>query len=351
MKKYTGILILIGIIAIVVIQLGKNKQTSKNRIYQYDKEQVITVHSQLISQNKLKDEQAFSGVFEADREVKINTDIPGKVIAVYIEEGENVKKGQLLAKLDDLLLRNQLKTIKNQINGLEIDVNRYTILTEADAIQGVKLEKIETALRAANIQRETVLEKIQKTSIRAPFKGVATKKMTEVGSYAAPGMPLFILTNISELKFTLHVTETDLNRFNLGTTHRIIADSYPDKELIGEIEMIGSKGNMGNSFPVQFVMKNTPKDLIKSKMFGTVSIGISNNSNELSIPSDAVIGSHIEPQVYVIQNGIAKLKNITISRRINNVSMVSKGLNNGDEIITAGFINLFDGANVTSTKN
>jgi hypothetical protein len=55
--------------------------------------------------------------------------------------------------------------------------------------------------------------------------------------------------------------------------------------------------------------------------------------------------------VYVIRNGKATIQNITISRRVNDASMVSKGLKNGDKIITAGFINLFDGANVTSTKN
>jgi multidrug efflux pump subunit AcrA (membrane-fusion protein) len=111
--------------------------------------------------------------------------------------------------------------------------------------------------------------------------------------------------------------------------------------------MTGSKANMGNSFPVQFLVKNTTDLKIKSGMFGSVQL--KNNSDEklIIIPASSVVGTNIQPQVYIVNNGKAILKNITISTRFQNKAVVSGGLTGGEVIITNGFINLFDGANVS----
>lgn len=82
-------------------------------------------------------------------------------------------------------------------------------------------------------------------------------------------------------------------------------------------------------------------------MFGKVQL--KNNSEEklIIIPASAIVGTNIQPQVYTIKNGKAILQNITTSIRIQNKVQVSSGLTEGDVVITNGFINLFDGANVT----
>ena len=99
---------------------------------------------------------------------------------------------------------------------------------------------------------------------------------------------------------------------------------------------------MGNSFPVHFALKNTPDNLLKSKMFGKAHIEASKNQKTILIPSSSIIGSDVKPQVYLIVDGKAKLHDISISRRLGAKAVVSKGIKEGDVIITAGFINLFD---------
>ncbi len=351
MKKLTGILILVALIAIIVIQLAGNKKISENRIYQYDKEQPTFVHTEKIQLANAGGNHLFTGTFEANKEVKINADVQGKILRIYVEEGAHVRKGQNLIKLDDQLLRLQLKTINTQIEGLEADVDRYTILSEADAIQGVKLEKTLLGLKTAKIQKETLRATIAKTTIRAPFSGIVTKKMMEVGAFAAPGMPLLIVTEISNLKFTINVAEHEIGLFKMGESYNILADLYPEVELEGKVTLIGSKGNMGNNFPVEFTLTNTPDKKLKSKMFGKVIVNITDDVSSILIPATAIIGSNIQPQVYLVVNGKAKLQNVTVSSRVNGRAVIESGVKEGDVIISAGFINLFDGANVTATKN
>ena len=104
---------------------------------------------------------------------------------------------------------------------------------------------------------------------------------------------------------------------------------------------------MGSSFPVQFTVNNTSDLKIKSGMFGKVILKSDNQEKNIIIPASAMVGSENQPQIYLIKNGKAVLQNITISKKIQNKVVVSSGLNEGDVIVTNGFINLFDGANVT----
>ena len=347
MKKIINILILVALIAIVVVQLKSNKDVAVNRVYHYDKEQVIMVSALNISATNVDEKYEFTGVFDAKKEAKVNADIQGKIIKYFVDKGSEVKKNQPLLKLDDELLKLQLEAINVKIEGFEADRKRYQVLTDADAIQGVKLEKTLIGLRAAEIQKKTLLAQIDKTTIRAPFSGVVTMKMSEVGSFAAPGVPLVILTDISDLKFKINVTESDLNLFALNEKYQIQSDAYPEMTIEGIATAVGNKGNMGNSFPIEFAIKNNKDKKIKSKMFGKVVLDDTNQQDVITIPSSAIIGSDIKPSVYVIVDGKVVLKPITVSKRLQNRVIVGSGLKTSDQIVTSGFINLFEGANVT----
>lgn len=82
-------------------------------------------------------------------------------------------------------------------------------------------------------------------------------------------------------------------------------------------------------------------------MFGKVAAKSGSNTNQISIPASVMVGTTIQPQVYVIKNGSAVLQNITVSERFEDKVIVSEGISEGDQIVSNGFINLFDGAKVT----
>ena len=347
LKKVLYVIIPLAIIAIVVIKLKTNKEITQSKVYQYDKEQAINVQVDTLQLENVNAESSYSGTFEPNKETKISAELQGKINTILVDAGSVVRKGQTLIQLDNSLLKLQLQTIEVQIEGLEADVNRYTILAKADAIQGVQLEKAKLGLKSAKVQKATFLEQINKTTIKAPFNGVVTAKLSEEGAFAAPGVPLLQITDITTLKFTVNVPEKDLSQFKLNRSYSLSADAYSEILLTGKTTMIGSKANMGSSFPIQFTVNNTSDLKIKSGMFGKVLLKNETPGKGIIIPSSAIQGTDNQPQVYVVKNGKALLQNITISKKTQNKAVVSNGLNEGDVIVTNGFINLFDGANVT----
>ncbi|ERM80536.1 hypothetical protein P872_12885 [Rhodonellum psychrophilum GCM71 = DSM 17998] len=349
-RKIAAIVAGVALIALVVFKLKNNKEIAVNKVYQYESEKPIRIDADKLQYGYINGDLGFTGTFEPYKESKISAEQSGKINRILVDVGTAVKKGQTLVQLDNSLLNLQLQSIMVQIEGVEKDVNRYTVLSQADAIQGVQLEKAELGLKSAQVQKATLTEQISKTTVKAPFDGIITAKLNEEGAFAAPGIPLLQITDISQLKFTINVSENDLKHFNPKQSYAITSDAFPDVSLEGKELMVGSKANMGSSFPIQFLVRNTPDLRIKSGMFGKAILNLEQNKKGILIPGTAIIGSSSQPQVYLVKDGKAMLQNITISERIGNKALVSSGLNEGDVLVTSGFINLFDGANVSIKK-
>lgn len=350
-KKIIYLVVALAIVVFTIVKLKNNKETTQKRVYQYNKETPISVSVDTMKLETVNAEYSYAGVFEPFKESKISAEVQGKISSLLVDVGSMVETGQALIQLDNSLLKLQLKSVEVQIEGLEADVKRYTVLAQADAIQKVQLEKSQLALKAANVQKATLLEQINKTTIKSPFNGIVTAKMTEEGAFAAPGMPLLQITDISKLKFTINLPEQKMNQFTIGQTNKLTVDAFPEIALEGKISMIGSKANIGNSFPIQFLIDNTNDLKIKSGMSGSVFVSNKNEEKQIIIPASAIVGTNLKPQVYKVKQGKAILSNIIISARIENKLIIEKGLTEGDVIVTTGFINLFDGANVRTIKN
>jgi len=272
-------IILIGIFAGIAYKLRSNKKTAQERVYQFDKSDVVPSKNDstaLASPKTADGALQLTGIFEPNKDTKISAELQGKINRVFVDGGSIVSQGQTLIQLDNSLLKLQLQAIDVQIQGFQADVNRYTILAKADAVQGIQLEKAELGLKSAQIQQATVQEQINKTTIKAPFAGVVTAKLSEEGAFAAPGVPLLQIIDISKLKFTVNVPEKDLKYFQMGRNYTIVADVYPDTKLSGKVIMIGSKANIGNSFPVQFLVQNLKNQALKAGMFGNITIQTKN---------------------------------------------------------------------------
>ena len=346
LKKVLYVIIPLAIIAVMVVKLKSNKEITQNKIYEYDKEQAVNVQADTLHVENVNAKYSYSGTFEPNKETKISAELQGKINTLLVDVGSVVIKGQTLVQLDHSLLKLQVQTIDLQVEGLEADVNRFIILSKADAIQGVQLEKAELGLKSAKVQRAILLEQINKTTIKAPFQGVVTAKLSEEGAFAAPGVPLLQITDITNLKFTVNVPENDLRQFKLNHSYTITADAYPEISFTGKVTMIGSKANMGSSFPIQFTLNNTSDLKIKSGMFGKVNLENASQEMGIIIPASAMVGTAFQPQVYLVKNGKSVMQNISISKNIQNKVVVSSGLKEGDIMVTNGFINLYDGANI-----
>lgn len=345
-KKMLGIIIIMGLLAFIIFKLMSNKKTTEAKVYHFDKNQPVYVQADTIKPEDVDIENAYVGNFEPFRETRLSAENQGKVNSIFVDIGSYVKQGQSLIQLDNSMIKLQLQSIDVQIEGLESDVSRYTTLAKADAVQGIQLEKAELGLKAARIQRATLLEQIEKSTIKSPISGIVTAKLSEVGSFAAPGVPLLQITDIAQLKFTVNVPENDLKNFHLNQVYKITVDVYPGATLSGKAVMIGSKANPANRYPVQFLLNNIQNMAIKSGMFGLVYLDDTPEQKEIIISSSAIMGSSERPQVYLVKNGKAVLQEIVVSKMIQDKSIIAEGLKEGDIIITNGFINLEEGKGV-----
>lgn len=145
---------------------------------------------------------------------------------------------------------------------------------------------------------------------------------------------------------TLNVPESDLKFFQNNQKVDVTASIYPDNYLSGKVIMIGSRGDFAHNYPIQILLQNRPDYLIKAGMFGSVKISTANNKMLPSISKRALIGSSISPQVYIIENDKAILREVTVGLQNNQYAVILSGLETGEVVVASGFINLKNGSPV-----
>ncbi|MCB0733250.1 MAG: efflux RND transporter periplasmic adaptor subunit [Bacteroidetes bacterium] len=344
MNRIINILILVGILAMIVIQLAQNKKKAENRVYKYDKESPINVFGEVVIENKSIQEKTYSGTFESNNEVKLNADIQGRISQVFVKEGQHITKGQPLLKIDDQMLQLQLNVLNTKLKGLKDDETRYSNLSKTDAVPAINLEKTINAIATVEAEKKTIMEQISKTTVRAPFSGVISMKFCEVGGFASPAIPLFEIINQSDLKFVINVPDSDLPLF-IRNQNYSIRTYASNKSIVAQLSQVSSKGGTGNNFKIEFQIENS--EGLKAGMFGELQLTSDETLKDaLLIPSKSIIGSESNPEIYKVSNGKAVRTPILILSRSSDKLAVAGTIEKGDTIVTGGFINLFDNANV-----
>ena len=189
MKRNIIWIVLIVLLALTIWKLASNKSIQEERVYRHDRNAAVNVTVDTVRQQAFTEGVRYTGTISSLLEGKVMAEVPGRVVAVAVAEGQWVEKGQVMVKLDGDLLRLQMQAAEVQVEGLEKDQQRYSILTGADAVQGVQLEKTELALRGARIQLSTLKEQVQRTTITAPFSGFVTQLGVEVGTPRILSLP------------------------------------------------------------------------------------------------------------------------------------------------------------------
>jgi RND family efflux transporter MFP subunit len=123
---------------------------------------------------------------------------------------------------------------------------------------------------------------------------------------------------------------------------------YPDAKFQGKVSMIGAQGDDAHNYPVEITVQNTASNPLKAGMYGSVANSHELKGESLAVPRQAILGSAKDPQVYVVENGKAVLKNVAIGVATNEFYEITKGLKAGDQVVTSGQINLQNGTLVTA---
>ena len=309
----------------------------------------MLVQATVASMHTFESSFSFLGTFEAVRQNTIGSDANGKIIKLNVEEGDKVSQGQIIAKVDDEMLQLQLQNAEVSIEGQKNDDGRYSNLAKENAVSGVQVEKTKLGLRSAEIQKRQIQKQLKSTNITAPFSGVITKKMVDLGSVIGAGSPLVEITDISSLKLTVSVPERDILKFKLNQEVSVSADIYGKRMFDGKVTNVSVQADKSHNFKVQITVKNAQQELMAG-MYGSVSLSNSKSITALSIPRKALVGSSKNPQVYVIKNGKSILTSFNAGTSDGEFIEVVDGLSKSDQIIIKGQVNLQNNSNVKTTS-
>lgn len=348
MKKIVSAIIVIVLLSLMVWKLVGNKKEIDSR------KEVKTVTSSIavtVGEAKrmlVSNELRFVGVTEANQEVVISPEATGKVVEINFKEGDYVNKGKVLARLDDRQAQLSLNNAKLVHKKYKDDYEKFLLLRKSDAVSENQLLEMKLAYENAEIQMDQATKMLEDTRVTAPFSGYITQKSIDLGAFVAsvPATPIAKLIDIAKLKIVCSVSETDAYTLKLGQDVSVVAGVYPDVVFKGKISYISSQGDEAHTYPVEVSVENQTKYPLKAGTYVNMTIQGAEQQTRLMIPRNAIVSSVKEATVYLVKGQEVKLTPITAGKDHGNYLEVVAGLQEGDQVVTNGQINLMDGATV-----
>lgn len=346
LKKILNIVITLIVIGVVVFKLYSNKKQIDENLHQLEQKSVlISVEVTEAKLGKLQQELSFTGVFDANNDLTLTSEVSGKVKKIFKQEGDPVKKGEKIFCIENSLFKSQLQLAEDNLNKTKKNLERFKNLESTQAISKQKLEDIQLAYKKAKLDYETALFNYEESFFESPIHGIINKHMVEIGTYVFPGKPVCQIVSCKPLIFKTLITESDLLKIKKDQPVVIMPDIASDRELNGEITHVASKTNNSGKFEME-VMVHDNNLMIKPGMLGKAIVTVNGTDKQLMIPRKCLEGSIKDPKVYIIRNNIAELVPIQIENILDEQLIVKSGIGVHDQIVVNGQINLDHGTRV-----
>jgi len=349
MKNKKVIIISIIIIAAIVAILFYNKSRSTMK----SKSDILTsisVSVTKVGKQKLSTTRLMVGTIAAYNDVAIISETSGKVTDVHAEVGQYVSAGAPIVQIDYELKKAAYISAETNYEKAKKDLERFESLYKQNATTDQQIEGARLAAKAAEAQYISARRQYNDTKISTPISGIVTSRNVDVGTYVSNNMLVANVVDISRLKVKINVSESDVFGLKIGDKVEVTTDVYPSVKYIGKIKSISSKADEAHTYPVEVTLDNSEQHPLKAGMFGRISFTSKMDGEVLSIPREALVGSMKTPQVYIVDGGVARLRNIVAGSEIGTAISVLGGLKEGDIIVTNGQNNLKDSVAVTIMK-
>ena len=256
--------------------------------------QVLNVNAKIIKPQSLTDEFTTTGVLLPDEEVDLS-----------FEEGTSVKKGQLLAKVNDRQLQAQLQRLVSQLKLAEDRVFRQDALLKRDAVSKEAYEQVKTDLATLNADIEIIKANIELTELRAPFDGVIGLRQVSIGTYASPTTVVAKLTKIAPLKVEFSVPERYAKQIKKGTNLNFSVEGNLDA-FGAQVYAVESAIDPNlHQFTARALYPNVKHILLPGR-YASVLLKKDEIENAIAIPTEAIVPEMGKDKVYLYKSGKAE---------------------------------------------
>lgn len=294
-------------------------------------------------------ELSYSGTIEAENTAQIGFALPGTVNHIAVQEGQFVKKGQLLASIDATEYSNALDIANAGLKQAEDLYKRLTELYEKGSLPAKDYIDIQTKVAQAKASKRISAKHIADSKLYAPISGIISAKLVEMGSTAAPGLPAFSIVKTDLVYAKIAVPETEVGNMRMGKIATVFIPTLNER-ITGQITIINPQAEASTrAYAVKVKLNNNQQQLLPG-MIANVQIANKNKSESISVPASAVVRD-ADGLTYVFLSNPQKK---AIRKRItpgnitgNDAIIIKEGLAEGDKVVIAGQTRLKDGTSLS----
>lgn len=330
-------IVMLGLATAVALTSGCKGQPQQAETVAQTAERVERVEATVLKETEIARQLELSTTLNAYETMNVAPSLTGLIEHIYVKEGDQVKQGDMLVRMD----QNQFTNTQLAFANLETEMQRTKALYESGALSQQTYDQV----RLSYDQTQKSLNFLEtNTFVKAPFAGVIASKNYEDGELYG-GQPILTLIDIAKLKAILNVPETYFPMIKEGMTLQLHSDIYPNRTFDAKVETVFPTVDANtHTFQVRIVLNNNA-NLLRPGMFVRTTMAIG-KSNAIVVPYQGVLkllGSN-ERYIFVEREGVAKRIFVELGERYDDrIEIISDELVPGDRMITTGQARLIDG--------
>lgn len=316
-----------------------------------EKPETIAVEAVPVTSGELVAHYNATASLQAEHAASVIAELPGTVLSIDVEEGDHVRKGQVLARLDADRSRLTLRQNEAELGKLQNDLNRNERLVDRKLIPATTFDQSQSQFLAQRADTELARMKVRKSEIVAPFDGIVTRRWIKRGQFMAANSKAFDIADFSDLTTRLSIPERDAAALKVGQAVDISVDAMPDQRFSGTVERIAPIVDEASGTVAVTVAADNASKQLRPGLFCRLDIAFDRIANAVLLPKAALQGGGNDSVVYVISDGKAKRTRVTLGRENGARVQVLDGVVPGAMVVTAGQAALRDGAEVQVLGN
>ncbi|MBJ2195013.1 MAG: efflux RND transporter periplasmic adaptor subunit [Muribaculaceae bacterium] len=286
-------------------------------------------------------QRTYSGTVESDRNSAVSFSVPGTISHIYVEEGQRVDKGQLLARVKSESLANANNIAQATLEEARDAYNRLKKLHDADALPEIKWVEAQSKLKQASNAAAIAAREVSDAAIYAPGPGVVAQKLAEPGQNVMAGVPVLMIVSVDEIKMSIPVPEEEIGGIAVGDAVTAELGVLAGASVEGKVVQKSVVADpLTRTYAVKAAIPN-PGGRILPGMTGTVRVAgaatAADSAGTIVLPSQAVLLDWDNRNfVWVANNGKAERRYVTAGDITDGGIAVKSGISRGDSVIVAG---------------
>ena len=286
------------------------------------------------------------GKVDGEDNIAVSAQMAGAITAVFVKEGDQVRKGQILAQIDNSVMQQQIASTKQQLDFATSLYNKQKALWDQQI--GSEVQYLTSKNTKENLEKAlaTLNDQLDMTRIKSPINGSIEEVNLKVGQMASPGLPAVRVVNFSSVKVVAEIAEAYAPKVKPGDKVIVF---FPDFniEIPSQIRFTSKYINPVNRTFQSEVRLGPSKVEYRANMMAVVKINDYRNPSAFSVPITLIRESQSGKYIYVAKEESGKLVArrlpVTVGSTYNGLAEITTGITAGDKIITTGFNSLIDG--------